>query len=170
VDGTAHRGVEAAVLVPLFSHGDEVYVWFLRRPASMRSHPGQIAFPGGRKDAADASLQHTALREAEEEVGLPPHTVDVLGQLDALPTVTGYVVTPFLGWIKEPVALAPNPTEVARVFSAPLATFLDEPREPALGRLGMGYRAAGELIWGATAAMIRDVGACLRVLMHRPTP
>jgi 8-oxo-dGTP pyrophosphatase MutT (NUDIX family) len=164
VRAETYAGTPSAVLIPLFERDGAVRVWLLRRSASLRRHAGQVAFPGGRRDAGDASLQETALREAHEEVGLHPSRVDVLGALDALPTITGYVIAPYVGWIDGDDPLVANPSEVERVFSVPLGRFLDKPD-------GDGWRAGyavdGENVWGATGALARDLGACVRALIVR---
>jgi 8-oxo-dGTP pyrophosphatase MutT (NUDIX family) len=142
----------AAVLVPLFEREGEAYVWLVRRPGTMRSHAGQVAFPGGKTDAADSSALVTALREADEELGIPRESVDVLGPLDQMHTITGYTISPFVGWLAPGVEIRPNPGEVARAFAAPLRAFL----EPQKGYLPWrGWTIDGELVWGATAAIVR---------------
>jgi len=151
----------AAVLVPLFERDGEAHVWLARRPASMRSHAGQVAFPGGKRDAADASLLETALREAHEELGIPRASVDVLGALDGIVTITGFTVSPWVGWLPADVALTPSPAEVARVFAAPLKAFLEEPSGMFPKR---GWTVDGELVWGATASILRGFVAILREL------
>jgi len=149
----------AAVLVPLFEQHGDVHVWLVRRPSTMRSHAGQVAFPGGKADAADASLLATALREAEEELGIPREAVDVLGPLDAMHTITGFDISPFVGWLAPGVAIRPNPGEVARAFAAPVRAFLEPPQGMLPWR---GWTVEGELVWGATAAIVRGLVAILR--------
>src|SRR6202789_380873 len=117
----------AAVLVPLFERDGEVRVWLVRRPETMRSHGGQVAFPGGKSDPTDGSLRATALREAEEELGIHPGSVDVLGPLDDYPTITGFTVTPWVGWLSEDVPVTPSAAEVARAFAPPLREFFAPP-------------------------------------------
>ncbi len=151
----------AAVLVPLFEQGGEAYVWLVRRPGTMRSHAGQVAFPGGKTDPADASALVTALREADEELGIPRESVDVLGPLDQMHTITGYTISPFVGWLAPGVEIRPNPGEVARAFAAPLRSFL----EPQKGYLPWrGWTIDGELVWGATAAIVRGFVTILNEL------
>ena len=116
----AGAGAAAAVLVPLFERDGEALVWLARRPKTMRSHAGQVAFPGGKHDATDPSLLDTALREADEELGIGRASVDVLGALDDIVTITGFTVSPWVGWLAPDVEVAPNPSEVARAFAAPL--------------------------------------------------
>jgi 8-oxo-dGTP pyrophosphatase MutT (NUDIX family) len=153
--------IVAAVLVPLFERGGEVHVQLVRRPESMRNHGGQVAFPGGKNDPVDESLRATALREAEEELGIGRSSVDVLGALDDYPTSTGYVVTPWVGWLSGDPTLRPNPSEVARAFAPPLRAFLRPPE----GFLPWdGWTVEGERVWGATAAMLRGLVSILRAL------
>jgi 8-oxo-dGTP pyrophosphatase MutT (NUDIX family) len=154
-------GREAAVLVPLFAHGGEARVWLLRRPEEMRRHAGQVAFPGGVRDPTDASLRDTALREAEEEIGLPRGRTDVLGALDDLFTGTGFVITPYVAWLEDPFEPVPNLLEVARVFHAPLSSFRGKPRG-LFPRIG--YEVDGEFVWGATGAMVRNLMTLLAEL------
>ena len=157
----AGAGAAAAVLVPLFERDGEALVWLARRPKTMRSHAGQVAFPGGKHDATDPSLLDTALREADEELGIGRASVDVLGALDDIVTITGFTVSPWVGWLAPDVEVAPNPSEVARAFAAPLRTFFDEPRGVFPRR---GWTVDGELVWGATASIVRGFVAILREL------
>jgi 8-oxo-dGTP pyrophosphatase MutT (NUDIX family) len=151
----------AAVLVPLFERDGEVHVQLVRRPETMRNHGGQVAFPGGKIDPEDESLRATALREADEELGIGPASVDVLGALDDCPTSTGYIVTPWVGWLADNLTLRPNPEEVARAFAPPLRAFLEPPE----GILPWhGWTVDGEHVWGATAAMLRGFVSIVREL------
>ena len=150
----------AAVLVPLFERNGDVLVWLVRRPTSMRSHAGQVAFPGGKSDAGDASLLATALRETHEELGIPPDRVDVLGPLDDIPTHTGFTISPWVAWLPLDVDVTPNPSEVARAFAVPFSTFLTPPSSGASMR---GWTIDGELVWGATAAILRGLVAIVRM-------
>ena len=118
----------AAVLVPLINRPHGVTVLFTQRTAHLNDHAGQISFPGGRVDEGDVDRVDTALREAEEETGLPRRQVHVIGMLPDYDIPTGFRVTPVVGWIEPPVQLAPDPFEVASVFEAPLAHFLEPER------------------------------------------
>ncbi len=144
----------AAVLIPLFEKDGEAHVWLVRRPASMRRHAGQVAFPGGKSDTPDDSLRATALREAEEELGIARGDVDVVGPLDDIPTGTGFTITPWVGWLAPGIEVRPNPSEVARAFAPALSSFLG-PRSGV--RPWHGWTVDGELVWGATAAIIDDL-------------
>jgi 8-oxo-dGTP pyrophosphatase MutT (NUDIX family) len=152
----------AAVLIALFERDGEVHVWLVRRPTSMRSHAGQVAFPGGKTDPSDDSPMATALREAEEELGISPAAVDVLGPLDDINTITGFTVSPWTGWLPADLTVNPNPTEVERAFAAPLRAFF----EPQVGVWPRhGWKVDGELVWGATGAIVRDFVAIVRALV-----
>lgn len=151
----------AAVLVPLVNQRDGVTVLLTRRTEHLNDHAGQVSFPGGRAEADDPSLIHTAIREAEEEIGLPPGAVEVLGRLPDYQTGTGFRVAPIVAWVEPPFAVTPDPFEVAEVFEVPLTFFLDpanhqrhrrEIRGETREFFAMPY---GEhYIWGATAGML----------------
>ena len=160
----AHGRTEAAVLVPMFGWPDDPGLVFTERRQDLRRHAGEISFPGGRQDQADDSLLLTALREAEEEIGLHPDRVEVVGALPPIGTfVTNYKVHPFVGLIGDELdSFEPNPTEVETV----LAFTLDELRQSfamrRLVRRGIPIRTptylVGEhLIWGATARILGDL-------------
>jgi 8-oxo-dGTP pyrophosphatase MutT (NUDIX family) len=158
-------GKPSAVLVPLFERDGEAHAWLVRRASGLRDHSGQVAFPGGKRDADDDSLLTTALREAEEEIALARASVDVLGALDDLFTITGFTITPYVAWVRDDAPPpVPNPGEVARVFAAPLRAFLEEP-EGTFPRIG--WRIDGELVWGATAAIVKGL---LAVTHELPAP
>jgi 8-oxo-dGTP pyrophosphatase MutT (NUDIX family) len=152
--------VEAAVLVAITDRA-EPGVILTQRPHTMRKHPGQVAFPGGRLDTDDADHVAGALREAYEEIALPPSAVHVIGAADAYRTVTGYLVTPIIGVIAPDLPLVANDGEVEAIFEVPLA-FLMNPVHHALrdvdwnGQMRTYYEMMWEdrRIWGATAAMI----------------
>jgi 8-oxo-dGTP pyrophosphatase MutT (NUDIX family) len=156
----ARGGTDAAVLVPLFGEPRDLGLVFTERRADLRRHAGEISFPGGRPDHPREGMLETALREAEEEIGLDPDAVEVLGALPPVSTVvTGYKVHPVVGLIPEGLAFTPNPTEVAAV----LLFRLDELRAGfamrRLVRRGVPIRTptyvVGEhLVWGATARIL----------------
>lgn len=162
----------ASVLVPLVPRAGGLQVLLTRRTAHLRDHAGQISFPGGRAEAHDADAAATALREAQEEVGLDPGRVEVLGRLPAYTTVTSFVVTPVVALVDSPGALKLDPFEVDEAFEVPLAFLMDPAHhhrhEWNVGGvqrhfLSMPWRGpAGEyFIWGATAAMLRNLYAFL---------
>ena len=152
---------ESAVLLPLIvpEPGHNPELLFIVRTASLPTHAGQVAFPGGKREPSDHSLDHTALRESHEELGIVADHVELLGQLDDMPTPMGFNITPVVGLLHGPIQLSPNQGEVAATFTVPLYDL------PGL------YRAAGQAewkghlytmhefshpthrIWGATAAM-----------------
>lgn len=164
----------AAVLVPLVARASGLAVLLTQRTVYLPTHAGQIAFPGGKVDASDASVQAAALREAHEEVGLAPAHVEVIGELPLYTTGTGFHITPVVALVHPPFALQPNPGEVDAVFEVPLA-FLMNPanhrrhafdwqgrqrqwfsmpyHEPQESREGTVER----FIWGATAGMLRNL-------------
>jgi len=116
----------AAVLVPLFERAGEMHVVYIRRSDHVESHRGQVAFPGGRVDPKDRTLLDAALREAHEEVGIPPREVQVLGGFSAAQTTTtGIIVAPFVGVIPSTLPLTPDPHEVAEIFDVPLSALRD---------------------------------------------
>jgi len=155
----AKATVDAAVLVAITNRAEPGVILTVRRE-HMRTHAGQIAFPGGRLDAGEDAVA-AALREAHEEILLEPEAVDVVGSIEPYRTVTGYVVTPVIGVIPPDLPLTPHEHEVADWFEAPLAFILDpakQVRQTALfqGRERHYYEIVwnGRRIWGATAAMI----------------
>lgn len=164
---------EAAVLVPLVQRPDGLHVLLTRRTDHLRDHAGQISFPGGRSEPEDGSPQATALREAQEEVGLDPKQVEVIGQMPVYTTVTNYVVTPVVALVHTPFELTLDSFEVAESFEVPLP-FLMNPAHHRRhqfdvdGRqrqfLSMPWQGRGSagverefFIWGATAAMLRNL-------------
>ena len=150
----------AAVLVPIVDRPEPTVI-LTERPKTMRKHPGQISFPGGRIDPDDDGPVAAALREAEEEIELPRSAVELVGTADRYRTITGYEVTPVVGVVPPGLPLRPHPGEVAAIFEAPLAYLLDPGRQLVRtvqwqGRERCYYEIdwEGRRIWGATAAMI----------------
>ena len=164
----------AAVLVPVVTEpGEPDRLLFTERRHDLSTHAGQIAFPGGKQDPEDADAAACAVRETSEELGIEPAAVEVLGLLDDVPTPTRFVITPVVARLRGPLAMAPNPGEVASVFSADLATLFDPSRYTANGvRSFLGityemheYRWEPHRIWGATARMVYQL-----MLLMRRTP
>ncbi|HWF54266.1 MAG TPA: CoA pyrophosphatase [Solirubrobacteraceae bacterium] len=153
----------AAVLVALYVDDGELFTVFTRRREDLRRHPGEISFPGGRHDDSDPDLTTTALREAEEEIGLPRTAVDIVGALQPTPTIaTGYAVYPFVGLIEPGQAWTLSPREVAEVIELPLRAVRDGYGRRRLTRRGLPIRtdtyvSGDHLIWGATARMLGDL-------------
>jgi len=166
-DEPAREAVDAAVLIGVTDRPDPGVILTVRRE-HLRTHAGQVAFPGGRIDPGETAEQ-AAVREAEEEVGLDPSLVDVVGRLDAYRTVTGYLVTPVLAVVPADLPLTPHDLEVADWFEAPLAHLLDpanQRRESAVFRGAERHYYViewnGRRIWGATAAMLVNLSRRLQ--------
>lgn len=163
----AGRGNEltpAAVLIPLIMHENELKILLTQRTAHLHDHPGQISFPGGRSDPQDTSAIDTALREAEEEIGLPSHRVEVLGSLPHYLTITGYQVTPVVSLVDAGHAYEPDEFEVADIFEVPMAYLMNpHHHEQRMWESPQGYRRfyampyENKFIWGATAGMLRNL-------------
>ena len=159
----------AAVLVAVVEH-ERPSVILTERPKTMRKHPGQISFPGGRIDPGDDGPVAAALREAEEEIGLPPARVELVGIADVYRTITGFEVTPVVGVVPPGLDLRPHPGEVAAMFEAPLDHLLDPSHHLIRtvewqGRERRYYEIdyEGCRIWGATAAMIVNLSRRLEL-------
>ncbi len=154
----------AAVLIPLFAKDGEPHVLFTRRTDTVELHKGQISFPGGATDQDDPNALTTALRETEEEVGIPRDQVQVLGMLDDVPaTVSGFLITPFAGIIPHPFPLRISAAEIAQVVTVPLRVFRDpsrmrvEQRERAGQRIDVYFYTHGpHEIWGVTAHIMKS--------------
>jgi len=158
-----HGRTDAAVLVPLYEHDGDLHLVFTRRRDDLRRHPGEISFPGGRQDEPDEDLVATALREAEEEIGLPVDAVEVLGALQPTPTIaTNYAIYPFVGRIEPGHVWKPSAAEVAAVLELSLSDLRAGYGRRRLLRRGVPFRTdvyvVGEnLIWGATARILGDL-------------
>lgn len=154
---------DAAVLVALYRDAGRLHAVFTKRRETLRRHPGEISFPGGRRDDPDPSLQATALREAHEEIGLAPEDVRLLGALQPTPTVvSGYAIYPFVGLIEPGRAWTLSAREVSRVLELSLDDLRAGYGRRRLVRRGVPIRtdtyAVGEdLIWGATARILADL-------------
>ena len=163
------RVVDSESLIPsavllLLTNRTEPHVLFAKRTERVAHHKGQYSFPGGIVETWDGSRLETALREAQEEIGLPPEAVEILGTLDDTETrATQFVITPFVGLIRGPVSYTPDGKEIERVLEVPLAALLD----PANFRVEMWerddhtspvyfYDYSGETIWGATARILKQ--------------
>ena len=154
----------AAVLVPIWLRPEGAGVILTKRSSRLKHHPGQIAFPGGKVDATDAGPESAALRETQEEIGLDPSRVQILGTLPVHETVTGFAVTPFVGLIRGPFDPLPEAGEVDEVFTVPLSHVLTPARFAIERRRWMGvwrrYYAVPYgpyYIWGATARILRGL-------------
>lgn len=163
------RQVEAAVLLPLRPASEGLQVLLTRRTDHLHHHAGQISFPGGRVEAEDASPVHAALREAQEEIGLAPESVEILGVLPPFGTPSGFCITPVVGLLPEAPSLQLDAFEVAEAFEVPLAFVLDEVNYQAHRiRWHEGERHVqavpygGRFIWGATAGILKMLADFLR--------
>lgn len=159
----------AAVLLPIVFRDGESRLIFTKRTMNVAKHKGQISFPGGMSEPEDDGPVATALREAEEEIGLDPSLVDVVGAIDDQITVTGFVVTPVIGFVAARAEFTPDPVEVDELFEVPI----DELRDPSRSDVGTVewqgepvetqryFTESGRLIWGATARIIAAFLAAL---------
>ncbi len=151
----------AAVLIPIFEHADSPTVLLTKRSADLKNHAGQVSFPGGRMEPADADITETALRETHEEVGIRADQVDIAGYLPPMLTVTGYAVTPVVGFVAPAISLTLDRSEVELAFEVPLAFLLDENNQESSERDVRGvivpiveFNYAKQRIWGVTANIL----------------
>ena len=158
-----HGRIDAAVLVPLYLSDGALHAVFTKRRDDMRRHAGEISFPGGRQDDDETDLRLTALREAEEEIGLSPRAVELVGALQPTPTIaTNYAVYPFVGLIEPGRTWRPSAAEVAEVLEFPLHRLREGYARRRLLRRGVPFRTDvycvdQHLIWGATARIVADL-------------
>lgn len=169
-----HKQRPAAVLCGLRPVAGGFRVILTERAEHLKHHAGQVAFPGGKIDEGDVSAEAAALREAEEEIGLPPAGVDVLGALEPYLTSTGFRVTPVIGLVAPPWEPVPDPNEVARVFEPPLDFLMDPTNRQRHHHDRNGYRRyyyampwEGHYIWGATAGMLKGLSDRLEAVAGR---
>ena len=158
----------AAVLIPLVNREVELTVLLTQRMPHLAAHAGQVAFPGGRIESSDRDPVQAALRETEEEVGLPADHVCVIGQLDTYVTGTGYEITPIVGLVRVPYPMRLDPSEVADAFEVPLAFVVDTANHERHSREFKGRVRSffvlpypGRYIWGATAGMLVNLAEVL---------
>jgi 8-oxo-dGTP pyrophosphatase MutT (NUDIX family) len=160
--------VPAAVLVPIVLH-DDPSLLLTRRTSTLKKHAGQVSFPGGRIDPEDEDAEAAALREANEEIGLDPARVEVVGRMDDYVTGTGYIITPVIGLLSPGLTLVPSPHEVEAVFEFPFSVLLD-PEAPRRQKQHVRGRwreywvwpHPDHFIWGATAAIMHHLAGKLR--------
>ncbi len=156
--------VLSGVIVPVFQRDGADHILFIKRSDSLSRHAGQMAFPGGVKEAADASILHTALREAQEEVGLAESDIEILGELDPVMTSLNFMITPFVAAIPHPYAYCASIDEVSEIVEVPVANLLNsanfhiEKREYNSKLIdSYVYDYNGRTIWGATARIVRQL-------------
>lgn len=160
----------AAVLIPMLFYEGEWHVLFTRRADKVEHHKGQVSFPGGATDPGDDSPEATALREAQEEIGIRPQDVRILGRIAPMITISDFIVTPVVGVIPWPYAFKVHTLEVGRVFTIPLAWLADRQHFMKLVREETGRHVItylpydGELLWGATAHMTVEFLKVIRLL------
>ena len=159
----------AAVLVPIVDRPDGLTVLFTQRTANLAAHAGQVSFPGGRIEAADPDATAAALRETEEEIGLPRDRVELVGTLDRYVTRTGFQITPFVGIVHPPFELTPDPNEVADIFEVPFSFIFAPASAERHSREFQGAKREfyafpydNRYIWGATAGMLVNLCEILR--------
>jgi len=166
--------VPAGVLVPLFFEEEAAHLLFTQRTFTLKDHRGQISFPGGVRHDSDPDLRTTALRETQEEIGLDPQVVEVLGVLPPSATITGYRITPWVGLIPFPYDFQPSPLEVKRLLFLPLEGFYPPDRWTSSVYHYQGHTTRvcswslnREVIWGATARILLNL---LALLGQHPIP
>ncbi len=158
----------AAVLIPIVERGDTLAVLLTERSAALRHHAGQVSFPGGGMERHDADISRTALREAHEEVGIRPEEVEIAGYLQPTLTITGFAVTPVVGFVSSAYRLQVDPGEVESAFEAPLDFLMDSRNAFHSEREFRGttfpvttFHYGGHRIWGATAGMLMTMRSLL---------
>jgi 8-oxo-dGTP pyrophosphatase MutT (NUDIX family) len=167
---------KAAVLMLFYLKNGELHVLLTKRTEDVEHHKGQISFPGGSQDDVDRDLVVTALRESEEEIGLPRKDVSILGLFDEYETPSGFSITPVVASIAALPPLTPHAVEVAAILEVPLSLFVDERNERVEQRAPFGvpldvyfYRFGEHEIWGATAAILRSFVLSLRKSLEAQT-
>ncbi|WP_372932776.1 NUDIX hydrolase [Mariniphaga sediminis] len=151
----------SSVLLLLFSENEELIICLIKRPVTMKYHAGQVAFPGGRIEPGETAME-TALRETHEEIGIKPEKIEILGALSELfVDVSGFLIRPFVGWLKEKPRFSINEAEVEKIILFPLLKYRDALEETELetvsGVLRVPcFRFEGEIIWGATAMILSE--------------
>ena len=152
----------AAVVAPLFVKDKDLWVLFTKRSENLVTHRGQVSFPGGAEEEGDSSLRETALRETEEEIGLPREKIVVLGRLSPIVTVTDFYVEPYVAAIPYPVELTPAPDEVEALWEIPVAalmapTAVEEREFPGREEPVLFYHYGPKTVWGATARILSEL-------------
>jgi len=165
--------VPSAVLIPIYEHQGHYHIVFIRRTRTVKTHKGQISFPGGVREDTDATLLETALRESLEEIGLHPEDAEVIGELDdEVTTTSNYIVTPFVALIPHPYKFIASEDEVDEIIEVPILSLLDKDcLKPDTEELNgeefpsYAYHYQGNIIWGATARILNKlldiIGGCI---------
>jgi len=161
-DGARRERRRAAVLVPLFLRERQLWILFTRRTETVGHHRGQISFPGGAEEPGDESLSRTALRETEEELGIAPEDVRLLGTLAPIVTITNFYVEPYVAAIPQPYLFRPAEAEIAEVLEVPLSALrdpaiLEKKRLPGREEVILFYNYGPHVIWGATARILAEL-------------
>jgi 8-oxo-dGTP pyrophosphatase MutT (NUDIX family) len=158
--------IPAAVLIPFYKDKEQYYIVFIKRTDTVKTHKGQISFPGGGREKSDITLRDTAIREAREEIGLHSEDIEILGELDdEITTTSNYIVTPFVGMIPWPYKFTAEKAEVAEIIRVPLTVLLDKASlKTAIETIDGGivvdsyeYHYEGKVIWGATARILHKL-------------
>lgn len=165
IDSELSSVKQSSVLLLLFPEGDRLYICLMKRPSTMKDHPGQVSFPGGKIEKYDVSAEITALREAQEEVGIDPSSIEVLGKLsDLFVEVSKFSIQPFLAWSDQKPAFSVNSGEVEELILLPLDNYLNEDiiseteLQTVTGMLSVKfYSYNGQIIWGATAMILTEL-------------
>lgn len=163
-----HKLKSAAVLIPIVSNQGQLEVLLTKRASHLRHHPGQISFPGGKAEPSDQNLIATALRETQEEIGLKPENIQILGQLKSYQTISGYEITPIVAFAQKEQNYQFDDNEVAEVFHVPLSHFLKREHHIKVATFHQGKSHnihfmpyQNHNIWGATAAILHDLSVLL---------
>ena len=166
------KSVLSAILLPLFNEEGQYYILFTKRTQKVKNHKGQISFPGGVYQEKDGTLINTALRECAEEIGLPAHHVEVLGELDDDVTTSGYIISPFVGFIPWPYQFKMNEEEVEEIIEIPIPALLDgnclRQETKTIGHqtaTSYFYHYQQRVIWGATARILNQFLDIFREVM-----
>ncbi len=168
--------IRSAVLIPLYEEQGQYHIVFIKRTETVKTHKGQISFPGGAMDRGDKTLRDTALRECQEEIGVRAEDVEVLGELDdEITTTSNYIVTPFVALIPWPYRFTREKAEVAEILSVPVAALLDktclkkdiETLDGGIVVDSYNYHYKGRVIWGATARILHKLLDIIRGTMSK---
>jgi 8-oxo-dGTP pyrophosphatase MutT (NUDIX family) len=158
--------IPSAVLIPLYQEHGQYHIVFIKRTDTVKTHKGQISFPGGGREKGDKTLRDTAVREACEEIGLHPEDIEILGEMDdEVTTTSNYIVTPFVAMIPWPYKFTMEKAEVAEILNVPLSALLDknclktdiETLDGGIVVDSYNYHYQGKVIWGATARILHKL-------------